>query len=94
MKEKILVFNTYKELNYWFEHIINCFCKSSNDPNYIKVNRCLKIITVGDQRWYFSINDKIKDIERGRRDCKVFYNMANKLEENYEKALLIVAEGK
>lgn len=92
MKEKILIFNTYRELNYWFEHIIKCFCCSSSNPSYIKVDRCLRIITVGDQRWYFSTIDKIENIKIGRRDCKEFYNMAEKLEENYEKALLIVFE--
>lgn len=84
MKYKILVFETYNSLNYWFIYIIYEFISNSNYA--VRIDTKKRIINFGLAELRF-ITYPFKRKLYGLHNAKVFENLETKLERNFEETL-------
>ena len=90
--EKVLIFESSKARNYWFQYIINYL----RSKGFIcKVYLYASEIWINGNRLMFKAASEINNIfMAGRRDTLYYKNIENKLEENFKETLGEILNGK
>ena len=93
MDEKVLIFINRETLNYWFNYICSILRKNSIDCRTIYWT---KEILIGNIKIFLKTYEETKwQFFAGRHDIICFYNIENKLENNFKKTLKeILLDGK
>lgn len=88
MEKRLLVFDSYSELNYWFKQILEELEKTELVFRF-KKNIFLRI---GPQEWIFKVREYNGKERLGYR-CPIFYGLANELEKNMPLTLIKIFKG-